>query len=91
MIVNDWEYQIKWKGYDELSWEQREMFNEVKIIEDYWSKLKNPKEKNITPGVLGGVSGAGIIDNVLEIIFRIYFGCLSVSELWESLLLGCYF
>ena len=30
--VND----IKWKG----SWEQREMFNEVKIIEDYWSKLK---------------------------------------------------
>ena len=25
--VNDREYQIKWKGYDELSWEQREMFN----------------------------------------------------------------
>ena len=38
--VNDREYQIKWKGYDELSWEWREMFNEVKIIEDYWSKLK---------------------------------------------------
>ena len=38
--VNDREYQIKWKGYDKLSWEQREMFNEVKIIEDYWSKLK---------------------------------------------------
>ena len=38
--VNDREYQIKWKGYDELSWERREMFNEVKIIEDYWSKLK---------------------------------------------------
>ena len=37
--VNDREYQIKWKGYDELSWERREMFNEVKIIEDYWSKL----------------------------------------------------
>ena len=38
--VNDREYQIKWKGYDKLSWEWREMFNEVKIIEDYWSKLK---------------------------------------------------
>ena len=38
--LNDREYQIKWKGYDELSPERGEMFNEVKIIEDYWSKLK---------------------------------------------------
>ena len=42
-------------------------------------------------GVLGGVSGAQIIDDLPEIIFRIYFGCLSVLELWESLLLGRYF
>ena len=32
-----------------------------------------------------------IIDDLPEIIFRIYFGCLLVSELWESLLLGRYF
>ena len=32
--------------------------------------------------------GAQIIDDLPEIIFRIYFGCLLVSELWESLLLG---
>ena len=42
-------------------------------------------------GCSGRGSGARIIDDLLEIIFRIYFGCLLVSELWESLLLGRYF
>ena len=42
-------------------------------------------------GCSGRGSGARIIDDLPEIIFRIYFGCLSVSELWESLLLGRYF
>ena len=41
------QYQVKWKGYDEYSWEPHgNLQNAQDVINDYWSRQKNDKARN---------------------------------------------
>ena len=38
------EYQVKWKGYEEMTWEPEENLEHSQdVIADYWNSQKKPK------------------------------------------------
>lgn len=40
-------YQVKWRGYDEYSWEaEKDLANAQDVLNDYWSRKKNVKARN---------------------------------------------
>jgi hypothetical protein len=37
-------YQVKWKGYEDLTWEPKEnLSNAAELIKDYWQNAKKPR------------------------------------------------
>ncbi|PNS17367.1 hypothetical protein CAC42_7050 [Sphaceloma murrayae] len=43
-------YQVKWAGYDELTWEPVESFDDQEIVERYWERIEASRRPSITPG-----------------------------------------
>ena len=51
------EFQVKWKGYEDLSWEPKENLEHAQeIIQDYWSRQK----KSIATNTLSSPSSFSI-------------------------------
>ena len=38
------EFQVKWKGYSETTWETEDRFNDTECIDDYWDKVNATEE-----------------------------------------------
>ncbi|TKX24352.1 chromo domain-containing protein 2 [Elsinoe australis] len=39
-------YQVKWEGYDELTWEPVESFDDKAIVEEYWQRAREESQSS---------------------------------------------